>query len=81
MNLAFLPTPGPMELLIVLFVILLLFGGKKLPGLSRALGRSLREFKKGKDEGAKALDEIKSDVVSESDDDDKQDKEDKPKQD
>lgn len=50
MNLAWIQ-PGPFELLIILFVVLLLFGGKKLPGLSRALGRSLSEFKKGKQEG------------------------------
>lgn len=74
MNLAFIPTPGPTELIIVLFVVLLLFGGKKLPGLSRALGRSLSEFKKGKEEGSKALDDIKSDVLSESSEDDKKDK-------
>ena len=66
MNLAFIPTPGPTELIIVLFVILLLFGGKKLPGLSRALGRSLSEVKKGKEEGTNALAEVKSDIESES---------------
>ncbi len=41
------------ELLLVLLVILLLFGARKLPDLARALGRSLSEFKKGRDEGAK----------------------------
>lgn len=66
MNIAFIPTPGPTELLIVLFVILLLFGGKKLPDLSRALGRSLSEFKKGKEEGARALEEVKKDTDSDS---------------
>ena len=44
--------PGGQELLIILFVILLLFGAKKLPELSRSLGRSLSEFKKGQREGA-----------------------------
>lgn len=67
MNLAFIPTPGPTELIIVLFVILLLFGGKKLPGLSRALGKSLSEFKKGKEEGEKALEEVKTGIDSDSD--------------
>jgi len=37
----------------VLFFILLLFGAKRLPDLARSLGKSLSEFKKGRDEGAK----------------------------
>ncbi len=45
--------PGPTELLIILAIVLLLFGAKKLPGLSRSLGKSLSEFKKGREEGAK----------------------------
>lgn len=36
---------GP-ELLIILFIILLLFGGSKLPSLAKGLGESVREFKK-----------------------------------
>lgn len=44
--------PGPTELLIVLAIVLLLFGAKKLPGLANSLGKSLSEFKKGKEEGA-----------------------------
>ena len=39
------------EMLLLLIVLLLLFGAKKLPELARALGKSLNEFKKGKDEG------------------------------
>lgn len=42
---------GP-ELLILLFVILLLFGAKKLPDLARSIGSSAREFRKGLAEGA-----------------------------
>lgn len=37
---------GPSELLVVVFVIVLLFGGKKLPELAKGLGKGLREFKK-----------------------------------
>ena len=42
---------GPWQLLIVLAIILILFGGKKLPDLAHSLGKSLGEFKKGKEEG------------------------------
>lgn len=38
--------PGPLELLVILLVVLLLFGGKKLPEVGRALGDGIREFKK-----------------------------------
>ena len=38
--------PGPFELLVIFFVILILFGGKKLPEFGRALGEGIREFKK-----------------------------------
>jgi sec-independent protein translocase protein TatA len=47
---------GMGELLIILVVVLLLFGAKKLPDLARSLGRSLNEFKKGRDEGTKPED-------------------------
>ncbi len=39
--------PGGMELLIIVGVILLFFGGSKLPSLARGLGQSIKEFKKG----------------------------------
>ena len=38
-----------MEILLIAFVVLLLFGGKKIPELMRGLGRGVREFKEGKD--------------------------------
>ena len=38
---------GPTEIIIVLFLVLLLFGSKKLPDLGGALGRSLKNFKAG----------------------------------
>jgi sec-independent protein translocase protein TatA len=38
---------GPTELLIILAVVLVLFGGAKLPKLARSLGQAQSEFKKG----------------------------------
>jgi sec-independent protein translocase protein TatA len=43
---------GAPELLIVLLIVLLLFGGAKLPKLAKSLGEAQREFRKGHDEGA-----------------------------
>ncbi|HEU4470991.1 MAG TPA: twin-arginine translocase TatA/TatE family subunit [Flavisolibacter sp.] len=42
---------GFKEILIILVVILLLFGAKKLPELMRGAGRGLKEFKREKDGG------------------------------
>ncbi len=44
-------SPGP-EWIVVLVVLVLLFGAKKLPELARSVGRSTSEFKKGMGEGA-----------------------------
>jgi sec-independent protein translocase protein TatA len=43
--------PGGSELLLVLAIVLLLFGGTKLPALARGLGQSVKEFKKASREG------------------------------
>jgi sec-independent protein translocase protein TatA len=45
-NFAFLDFGAP-ELIIILAIILLLFGGKKLPEISKGLGESMRELRKG----------------------------------
>jgi len=37
--------PGPWEIVIILVIVLVLFGGKKLPELAKGLGKGLREFK------------------------------------
>jgi sec-independent protein translocase protein TatA len=48
------PNIGPMELVIVLVILLLVFGPKRLPGLGKQIGTGMREFKEsitGKDTG------------------------------
>jgi sec-independent protein translocase protein TatA len=40
---------SPSHIIIIAFVVLLLFGGKKIPELMRGLGRGIREFKDAKD--------------------------------
>ena len=47
---AFIQGIGGPELLIILVIILLLFGAKKLPELARGLGKSMKEFKKAAQE-------------------------------
>ncbi len=40
---------GYQELIIILVIVLLLFGGSKIPELARGIGKGIREFKKEKD--------------------------------
>jgi sec-independent protein translocase protein TatA len=40
-----MPSIGPLELAIVLVIVLIVFGPKRLPGLGRQLGSGMREFK------------------------------------
>jgi sec-independent protein translocase protein TatA len=42
---------GSQELLVILVIVLILFGGSRLPELARSLGSSIRDFKKGLDAG------------------------------
>ena len=49
-----MPNIGPMELIIILAIALLLFGGSRLAGLGKGVGRSIREFK----EEVKSADEV-----------------------
>jgi sec-independent protein translocase protein TatA len=51
---------GPNQLIIILVVVLLLFGGRKIPELMRGLGGGLKEFKKAvKDEDSEGEGEAK----------------------
>lgn len=62
---AFLQNFGPTELIVILIIILVLFGGSKLPNLARALGKSVGEFKKGREEGDKLATQQVKDVIDE----------------
>ena len=42
--------PGMSELMIILFIVLLLFGGKKIPELFSGLGKGIKSFRKSLDE-------------------------------
>lgn len=55
--------PGGMEVVLIIFVIILLFGARKLPELARSLGKSLSEFKKGQREGS--ITETNSKIIEE----------------
>ncbi|MFA9370923.1 MAG: twin-arginine translocase TatA/TatE family subunit [Labilibaculum antarcticum] len=41
---------GPWQIIIIVFVIVLLFGGKKIPELMKGLGQGMKEFKKATDQ-------------------------------
>ena len=41
---------GPWQIVLIVLVVLLLFGGKKIPELMKGLGRGISEFKKGKND-------------------------------
>ena len=42
--------PGMPEMFIILAIVLLLFGGKKLPGLMKGIGKGIKEFKDAKED-------------------------------
>lgn len=50
---------GTTELLVIAGVVLLLFGGKKLPEMMRGMGRGINEFKRGAKEVTEPFEEIK----------------------
>lgn len=55
---------GP-EIILILVVVLLMFGGKKIPEMMRGLGKGMREFKEGKDGTSDDL-EAKPPIVKEN---------------
>lgn len=56
--LVILGIPGPWQVILIVLVVLLLFGGRKIPELMKGLGQGMKEFKKAtKDEAAKEEEE------------------------
>ncbi|MBU4305114.1 MAG: twin-arginine translocase TatA/TatE family subunit [Candidatus Omnitrophica bacterium] len=53
---------GISELVLIFFILLLLFGARKLPEIARSLGESIKEFKKSISKGESNQDEQKKDV-------------------
>jgi sec-independent protein translocase protein TatA len=53
-------TPGPLEIIIILVIVLVIFGPKRLPDLGRSLGRGMREFKDSVTGKDKDRDELES---------------------
>ena len=49
---------GPWEIVIIFLVVLLLFGGKKLPELAKGLGKGLREFKNASRDIKKEVEDV-----------------------
>ena len=65
MNLSILlGIPGPWQIVIIAVIILLLFGGKKIPELMKGVGKGIKEFKEG----------INPDEDKEKEDNEKEDK-------
>jgi sec-independent protein translocase protein TatA len=55
---------GVQEILLILLIILLLFGAKRLPEIAKGMGKSIKEFKKG-------MKDIEEDIKKEDDSDKK----------
>ena len=66
-QLLFLGNLGAQEIILIAFVVLLLFGGKKIPELMKGIGKGIRSFK----EGVNGIEKYINDAVSE---DEKKDK-------
>jgi sec-independent protein translocase protein TatA len=64
-----MPNIGPVEIIIVLVIVLIIFGPKRLPDLGRSMGRGMREFKDsvtGKSKDNEELEEGSSENVNRS---------------
>lgn len=53
---------GPWQVVLIVLVILLLFGGRKIPELMRGLGHGMKSFKQGMKDADKEIEEIKKEI-------------------
>ena len=53
---------GTTELIVILVIIMVLFGGSRLPGLAKGMGESIRNFKKAVNDDKDEVEEKKSSV-------------------
>lgn len=58
--------PGGFEMVIIVLVILLLFGAKRIPELARGIGQGINEFRRASDDIKKEIDKGKQDVSDSS---------------
>lgn len=56
---------GPMEIILIVFALLLLFGAKRLPGLAKGLGQGIREFKGAVDGAKKEIQDVGDSITKE----------------
>ena len=55
---------GTWEIVLIVAVIVLLFGGKKIPELMQGIGKGVKSFKKGMNEVEAEMNDIKNDIAS-----------------
>ena len=60
---------GPWEIVIIALIVLLLFGGKKIPELMKGLGKGVKSFKEGINEVEKDIKDVDATLGSKKDND------------
>lgn len=71
---------GPWQWVIIALVIILLFGGKKIPELMHGLGKGVKSFKAGMKDAEKDIQEIKAEIVKDDEGQKKESKKETPEE-